>query len=212
MPSEKEISIETMAIATVPDQIRLRLRNIRLARGFSVREVASRCQMPPSSYSAIENGDYACSLQNLYRILEALGADISEVWPYKGAGEALSSSSRLSALRHQGFRLHELVAVLEADSAMLCVEEERRVSILLVSGLSQQMAARIAGYIETGDCPDETFSRCQQGRTFYLLASRIRSEVGRTMIGYYLKVWAEAFSQDPKLIESAKKRQLQPGQ
>lgn len=201
-----------MTIAAVPDQIRLRLRNIRLTRGFSVREAAARCQMPPSSYWAIENGEYACSLQNLYRILEALGADISEVWPYVGAAEALSSSSRISALRQQGFRLNELVAVLEADGGMLCVEEEGQLSILLLSGFSERMAVRIAAYIETGDCPDETFTHKDGDRVFYLVASRIRSEVGRSMIGYYLKVWADAFSYDPELIESAKKRQLQPGQ
>lgn len=201
-----------MTIATVPEKIRLRLRNIRLSRRISVRELATLCRIPPSSYSAIENGYYACNLQNLYQILDALGADISEVWPYAGLGDAMASNGLLYAIRKQDFRLAELVGILGAESGILCVENQKKVSILLTFGISQEMAVRIAGYIEIGGCLDEVFSEHVNGRSFHVVLDQIREMVHRPMVGYYLKVWSDAFTRDSKLLKAAKERQLQPGQ
>ncbi len=57
------------------------LRRLRIARGLKVQEVARRAGLPASSYSCLEGGWYNINLDNLFRILQALGAEIQDVWP-----------------------------------------------------------------------------------------------------------------------------------
>lgn len=57
------------------------IRRIRVVRGLRVREVAERAGIAAGSYSCLELGRYRLNLDNLFRILHALGADIREVWP-----------------------------------------------------------------------------------------------------------------------------------
>lgn len=57
------------------------LRNIRIGKGVKVLDVARRTRIPASSYSCLEWGRYKLNLDNLFRILHALDADITEVWP-----------------------------------------------------------------------------------------------------------------------------------
>ena len=58
-----------------------RLRQIRMERGMPVKEAAERSGVAASSYSCLENGFYKIHSDNLFRILNALGAGIEEVWP-----------------------------------------------------------------------------------------------------------------------------------
>lgn len=58
-----------------------RLREIRMQRGLTCREMAKRTGIAPGSYSCLENGWYRISLDNLFRILHTLGAKLGEVWP-----------------------------------------------------------------------------------------------------------------------------------
>ena len=54
------------------------LRNIRIGKGVKVLDVARRTRIPASSYSCLEWGRYKLNLDNLFRILHALDADIDE--------------------------------------------------------------------------------------------------------------------------------------
>lgn len=58
-----------------------RLREIRVAKKMTSQEVARRAGIAPGSYSCLENGWYKINLDNLFRILQVLKADVTEVWP-----------------------------------------------------------------------------------------------------------------------------------
>ncbi len=57
------------------------LRRLRVAKGVKVQDVARRAGLPASSYSCLEGGWYNINLDNLFRILQVLEAEIAEVWP-----------------------------------------------------------------------------------------------------------------------------------
>lgn len=57
------------------------IRRLRLERGLRIQEIAQRSGIPLGSYSCLETGRYRMSLENLFRILQVLGADVREVWP-----------------------------------------------------------------------------------------------------------------------------------
>ena len=57
------------------------LRQIRMGKGIKVLEVAEKTGIPASSYSCLEWGRYKLNLDNLFRILHSIGADITDVWP-----------------------------------------------------------------------------------------------------------------------------------
>ncbi|HSR67539.1 MAG TPA: helix-turn-helix domain-containing protein [Acidobacteriota bacterium] len=59
------------------------IRRLRQARGLAIERVAERSGIPPGSYSCLETGRYRLNLENLYRILAALDADIGDVWPQR---------------------------------------------------------------------------------------------------------------------------------
>lgn len=58
-----------------------RIRQLRLEKAVSQKLAALRSGIPQSSYSSLETGAYRLSIESLYRILQALNADISEIWP-----------------------------------------------------------------------------------------------------------------------------------
>lgn len=57
------------------------IRQIRIAKEIKVQDIARHAGIPASSYSCLEGGRYKINLDNLFRILQALDADISDVWP-----------------------------------------------------------------------------------------------------------------------------------
>ncbi len=67
--------------ASVNNLIAHRLREIRIERGLTSSEVALRTGIAPGSYSCLENGWYKINLDNLFKILHALQAKVTDVWP-----------------------------------------------------------------------------------------------------------------------------------
>ncbi len=65
-----------------------RLREIRVARKMTSQEVARRSGIAPGSYSCLENGWYKINLDNLFRILQVLKAEVIEVWPLADADQS----------------------------------------------------------------------------------------------------------------------------
>lgn len=65
----------------VNDFVRLRIRELRMTKQLRVRDVARRAGIPMGSYSCLEAGRYRLQLDSLCRILLALEASITEVWP-----------------------------------------------------------------------------------------------------------------------------------
>ena len=66
---------------TINDYVCEEIRRIRRKRGISVEALAAKAGLPMGSYSCLENGHYRLSLENVFRITQALGVDIMTVWP-----------------------------------------------------------------------------------------------------------------------------------
>lgn len=58
------------------------IRQIRIAKEIKVQDIAKHAGIPASSYSCLEGGRYKINLDNLFRILQALDAHITDVWPH----------------------------------------------------------------------------------------------------------------------------------
>ena len=65
-----------------------RLREIRVAKKMTSQEVARRSGIAPGSYSCLENGWYKINLDNLFRILQVLKAEVIQVWPRTEADQS----------------------------------------------------------------------------------------------------------------------------
>ncbi|HSR52823.1 MAG TPA: helix-turn-helix transcriptional regulator [Acidobacteriota bacterium] len=65
----------------INDYVGHRLQQIRKSRQMTSAEVARKAGIAPGSYSCLENGWYRMNLDNLFRILQVLKVDITEVWP-----------------------------------------------------------------------------------------------------------------------------------
>ncbi len=70
----------------VNDFVRSRIRELRLSKHLRVADVARRAGIPFGSYSCLETGKYRLNMDTLCRILLALEAPISDVWPTAGCG------------------------------------------------------------------------------------------------------------------------------
>jgi len=191
--------------------IRLRLKTIRRSRQLNMRQVASRAGIPISTYSNIETGiTGSVAAAKLFQILEAMGAEASDVWPYANLSEILQIE-RDRDLRHQEFRISELAQMFRARSTALLVLEEGRASILLSAGLSPETELRVASYLELGSDPGgETYLLLAGGKKFILMISGPGRDLGRTLVDYFLERFAKAFSEDALLLEAAKDRHPQP--
>ena len=76
-----------------------RLRAIRLERGMSLRELARRLDLSPSSISQIETGKMQPSVRTLYAFVAEYGVTVDEVLFEQGAAAARSESARVPARR-----------------------------------------------------------------------------------------------------------------
>jgi transcriptional regulator with XRE-family HTH domain len=94
-----------LSLAKVPDASSMlgpRLRAIRLRRGLSLRELARRLALSPSSISQIETGKMQPSVRTLYAFVSEFGVTVDEVLfdqapPPDGASEAVPESSPAGA-------------------------------------------------------------------------------------------------------------------
>ncbi|WP_089211348.1 helix-turn-helix domain-containing protein [Streptosporangium subroseum] len=59
--------------------VRLRIRGLRTARGWSLDDLAERCYMSPSTLSRIETGHRRISLDQLISLARALGTSLDQL-------------------------------------------------------------------------------------------------------------------------------------
>ncbi len=129
----------------VNDIVRKRLRRLRLAKNIRITQINRQAGIPCSSYSDMEAGVYKINLDNLFRILGVLEADINDVWP----GETLDEE-RFYIRKIQEFRLSEIISLCDADGAALFALEEGRCRALMDRNLPDSLVERLALYIEDG--------------------------------------------------------------
>ncbi len=77
----EEMSDKVRSKGTINNYVAHRIRELRMARKITSQEMARRTGIAPGSYSCLENGWYKINLDNLFKILQALGAKVVEVWP-----------------------------------------------------------------------------------------------------------------------------------
>jgi transcriptional regulator with XRE-family HTH domain len=68
-------------------QFGIQLRKIRISRGFTQEELAAKAGFSRSYYTEIETGKRNISLLNLYRLVECLGINLSELFNMDGHDE-----------------------------------------------------------------------------------------------------------------------------
>ena len=86
-------------------EVGARIRQVRLAKGLTLRQASRLCGIPPSTLSNIESKDHAISVQNLMRIAAAFGlspaALLSE--PAAPTEEKVSPDHRM-AYQYEGLK------------------------------------------------------------------------------------------------------------
>ena len=75
------------AKGTVNRYVGYRIQKLRRQRALTSLEVARRAGLSPGSYSCLENGWYRINLDNLFRIIQVLDVQVSEVWPLVSESE-----------------------------------------------------------------------------------------------------------------------------
>jgi transcriptional regulator with XRE-family HTH domain len=65
--------------AELEDLVRQRIRGLRVARGWSLDEMAGRCHLSPSTLSRIETGHRRIALDQLTAIARSLGTTIDQL-------------------------------------------------------------------------------------------------------------------------------------
>lgn len=136
-----------MSKNTVNEFVRRKVRELRKSRKMKIREIATLTGMPYSSYASLESGFYNINLDNLFRILGALEADIHEVWPVETAVTD-AGESELYLKRIQQFRLAEVIALAGAEGGALFAVNSKKRQLLLHQGLSDFLLDRLILYLE----------------------------------------------------------------
>jgi len=197
--------------SSINDVIRRKLKQLRLAGGLTLRAAARRAGIPVSSYSQMESGYYRVHTDFLFRMLGALEADISEVWPVENAGAGLVDEA-LYALRIQSFRLTEVCDWCGAEGACLFCLADKKCSILLRQGLSNFLVDRVRYCLEDGRKYPEgvLLEKRYQNRRFVLfLKTEACDDFSARLAEKYLTKWAVLFS-DQDLLESARRNTINP--
>ena len=178
----------------VNDLIRQELRRIRKRKGLVLAEVSSRAGMPLSSYACMEAGHYGISLENLSRILGALGTDIAEVWPSVTLG--LEEEDRLPySRRFQMFRLNEVVSLSGAAGGALLTTAGDHSRVLLQQALHDSEIEQLLRSVEQGRRREGLWFGSQTEDNcllLYLEAQECPTFV-KHLIRHYLTIWKQVF-------------------
>ena len=178
------------------EAIRRRLRQIRTSKKLPMREVASRAGIALSSLGCMEGGFCRISLDNLSRILGALGADITAVWPAETT--VPSSTSRPLYIRTiQQTRLGELVRLSGAEGAALFAVRPQKCSVLLYDNLSDFLLDRVVLHLQAGRRYEHGvwIERAEQdwGLHLFLKADACPDYVSQ-VARHYLVIWSNLFA------------------
>jgi hypothetical protein len=111
----------------------------------------------------MEGGYYNISLDNLFRILGVMGADIGEVWPAETT--AADETNPIQLRRIQEFRISEIINLSEAEGAALFSVQGDRSTVLLQQNLSDFLLDRPASTSRTGG---STTRDCGSGRSWVI--------------------------------------------
>jgi len=182
------------SVFLVNEHVRARIKRIRLEKRLKLVDAASRSGLAVSSYGCMESGFYKINLDNLFRILGALDADISDVWPVETVvSEAESSPAQ--QLRAQAFRFNEVVSLSRAEGAALFRVRENRCNVLFQQTLDDVLVERLILQLEAGNrsVKGAWFQKQRLGSLFvlFLKVKQCPSYVGK-LAEDYLTIWSQA--------------------
>lgn len=137
----------------INDFIRGKIRNVRVQKCLSTRQVSALAGIPEGSYCCLENGFYRISLSNLQKIMRALELSIHEVWPEPLAPQptidADAGSPSLAAVHY--FRFREVCELTQAQSAALIYRNSDDVRVLFSHNLSDAEKADLTRRISNSN-------------------------------------------------------------
>ncbi|HEY2933802.1 MAG TPA: helix-turn-helix transcriptional regulator [Acidobacteriota bacterium] len=134
---------------TINSFVSRKVRELRVNKKIKMQELATRAGIPLGSYACMENGYYNINLDNLFRILGVLEADISEVWPVENIGaDVLRHSGYIR--RIQEFRVNEIISLSGAEGAVLMSVRKGKCEVQLHQNLSDFLLDRLVLYTESG--------------------------------------------------------------
>ena len=186
-----------MSERTVNEHVRQRLRELRNNKSIGIREITEGTGIPSSSYCCMEGGYYNISLDNLFRILGVLGADISEVWPSDSAADS-STTTAMQLRRIQEFRVSEIVNLSGAEGAALFSFEGTKCSVLLHENISEFLLDRLCLYLEDSRPYSEgLWFKKKLGDVSYVFFLKGKScpDYLRRLVEQYLVIWSNLFGQ-----------------
>ena len=182
--------MERLPKGQVNDFIRERLCALRRERKLSVREAASLTGIPESSYSCLERGYYRITLQNLHRILQALGGRIDEVWPsgHPMGAAPVASSSVPDADTLNYFRFREFVGLSDASQAVLFLREKETTELVHSFNLSESEEKHLLELVLAGSSKGwKTYRKSSHKVEIYLALKD--AFVGDHLNGFCLCTW-----------------------
>jgi len=186
-----------MSERTVNEFVRQRLRELRNNKSIGIREITEGTGIPSSSYCCMEGGYYNISLDNLFRILGVLGADISEVWPSDNAAADTATTTPMQLRRIQEFRVSEIVNLSGAEGAAL-FSLNGKCNVLLHENVSEFLLDRLCLYLEDGRSYGEgLWFKKRLGDVTYVFFLKGKScpDYLRRLIEQYLVIWSNLFGQ-----------------
>jgi hypothetical protein len=143
----------------------------------------------------MESGHYNISLDHLFRILGALEADISDVWPVETAGVE-GTADRLYLHRIQSFRLAEVIALSGGEGGALFAVREDQCDVVIHQSISDFLLDRLILYLEDGRHYSDGvwFERTYGDTSFYFfLKADDCPDFVKAMVRRYLVIWSHVF-------------------
>ncbi len=175
--------------STVNGFVRKRIRKLRLDRGIKLVELASRANIPTSSYASMETGQCRISLDRLFTIIGALEIEITDVWPFEAF---------LPGGQHRFFIKRTLVYLTRAEGGALFGLKLGRCKVILDSHISDFLLDRVVLYLENGrEYPHGLWfeKKADSAVNLFLKGDRCPAFV-RQLIERYLMEWLDLWNQD----------------
>lgn len=101
--------------------VRKQIRKLRILKGWTQRELAHAAGISASSLGCLETGFYRLNLDTLQKIIDALGVEISEVWPSRDGlnHPPCSHPPRRTGDQVHFYRLAEVYSLTGAEASCL---------------------------------------------------------------------------------------------
>jgi len=189
-----------MADGVTNTHVRKQIQRIRLAKGWTKHDLERAAGLQPDTLGDLEAGIRRINVDILCKMVEAMGADITEVWPSHesiSAGEDPFAPDRASNSLHFS-RLAEVHSLTAAEASCMFMSNSDpglahsaaetapapEIRVLSTINLDEIERERLPLKLLQGSvmAPWATYLHCENGRSLYLCLKNAR-----------VQFWAEGF-------------------